>query len=161
MHPRAGPDSCPEPRCSQGFAQQSKGAALGSVNSRMWWEQRSINRGTAWIHGEGRAAHYSLHGLMLVLPMPGKLPPPHPLLLAHKHFLTLHSTGMREGIQVSIPSRTLHPPEYGWAQSWGCNHTGFILGELLHCGTVNGTLPPFLSSPKNKVPPAHLKRQNA
>lgn len=44
---------------------------------------------------------HCLHGLMLVLPMPGKLPPPHPLLLAHKHFLTLHSAGMREGVQVT------------------------------------------------------------
>lgn len=61
MHPRAGPDRCPEPRCSQGFAQQSKGAALGSVNSGMWWEQCSTNRGTAWIHGEGRAAHYTVY----------------------------------------------------------------------------------------------------
>lgn len=35
---------------------------------------------------------------MLVLPMPEKLPPPHPLLLAREHLLTLSSTGMREGI---------------------------------------------------------------
>ena len=61
MHLRAGSERCPEPRCSQGFAQQPKGAALSSVNSRMWWEQRSINRRTAWIHREGRAAHYTVY----------------------------------------------------------------------------------------------------
>lgn len=41
---------------------------------------------------------HCLPGLMVALPMPGKLPPPHPLLLAPKHQLTLRSAGTREGI---------------------------------------------------------------
>lgn len=100
---------------------------------------------------------HCLHGLMPVLPMPGKLPPPHPLLLAHKHFLTLHSTGMREGIQVSIPciplSRGEHSP--GAVTSQGLSREkSCTAGQWMEH-------PPFLSSLKNKVPPAHLKRQNA
>lgn len=71
---------------------QLKGAARGHVHSRVQWEQRSSSRGTAWLHQEGRAAHHCLPGLMLVFPMPEKLPPPRPLLLALGHLLTPHGS---------------------------------------------------------------------
>lgn len=114
---------------------QLKGAARGHVHSRVQWEQRSSSRGTAWLHQEGRAAHHCLPGLMLVFPMPEKLPPPRPLLLALGHLLTTWQ-----------PPQGL--PQTPMRQCWG------YPAEGLCCGFVWDPSPASCSG--NKVPPAQL-----
>lgn len=78
---------------------------------------------------------HCLPGLMLALPMPGKLPPPHPLLLAPKHLLTLRSTGTREGIHpkptpVPALSRDELSPRAATTQGSSCKKSYTASGML-------------------------------
>lgn len=82
--------------------------------------------------------------------MPGKLPPPHPLLLARERLLTLCSTGTREGIH---PKPSPASPRAGTSTAPGLQpRRGYSGRRAALRGREWDTLP---SSPslKNKVPP--------
>lgn len=102
---------------------------------------------------KGCALH-CLPGLMLLLPMPEKLPPPHPLLLACERLLTPSSTGMWEGV---YPKPSPAPPPSGASTAPGPEPRRGCPGRraALRGGEWDTLF--FPPSLKNKVPPAHLR----